>query len=61
LAFFVALGSIRFEGESRPASHRYPGKEYREVHEPLGASLGNRESFMAAYGFEKFIEMNDGA
>jgi hypothetical protein len=28
---------------------------------PLGAFPMNRESFMAFYNFEKFIEVNDGA
>ena len=27
----------------------------------MGNFFVNRESFMASYGFEKFIEMNDGA
>ena len=32
----VALGYLRFESESRPASRRYPGKERRDLREPLG-------------------------
>jgi hypothetical protein len=61
LAFFVALGYLRFLGESRPASRRYPGKERQEVRELLSAFLVNKESFMATYCFEKIIEVNDGA
>ena len=31
------------------------------LREPLGAFLVNRESFMAFYNFERFIEVNVGA
>jgi hypothetical protein len=30
LAFFVALGFVRFVSESRPSSRRYPGKVRRD-------------------------------
>jgi hypothetical protein len=37
IAFFVALGFIRFAGESRPSSRRYPGKERRDL--PLKGTM----------------------
>jgi len=38
IAFFVTIGFVRFGSESRPANSRYPGKERRDLREPLARS-----------------------
>jgi hypothetical protein len=43
-AFFVALSFVRFVGESRPSSRRYPGKERRDLREPLAGFFGIAEN-----------------
>lgn len=47
LAFFVALGYLRFVDDSRPASRRYPLRG--RCREPLGFCIGLRPAIAMPY------------
>ena len=50
LVFFVDLDFVRFVGESRPSSRRYPAPlRFGDVRGPLGASKPNLSNSFAAH------------